>query len=89
MKTTIKIDNLDVDKEEFDKIKSRLEDIIKIEPNEKIKKFAQQNDWTIDQKDIFVRGSKIGRGSSYRIEFYHNEKEGDEKKCYLGLMDYI
>lgn len=88
MKTTIKIDNLDVEKEKFDKIKSELERILELKPSEEIKEFSKKMDWTIDQKDVFIKGSKINEAISYRIEFYHNDiKEG--KKCYLGSMNYL
>jgi len=87
MITTIKIDNLDVKKEEFEKIGLKLEEILKIEPDKKIEEFSQKMNWNIDQKDVFIKGSKINNNISYRVEFHHNnEKEG--KKYYLGEMNY-
>jgi hypothetical protein len=88
MKIIIKIDNLDIGKEEFDKIISNLEEMAKIEPSQEIEDFSKKMKWSIDQKDISVKGSKIRETISYRIEFYHNEKEDDKKKCYLGSINY-
>ena len=87
MKTIIKIDNLDVEEEKFEKIKSELEIILKLKPSEKIEEFSKKMGWTIDQKDVFIKGSRINENIYYRVEFYHNNvKEGE--KYYLGSIDY-
>jgi hypothetical protein len=85
MKKIIKFSELDIDNKEFNIIKSDLEKLIALKPSEDIIKFSNKVNWTIDQKDITViKGNPI----SYRVEFYHNEIEGERKKCYMGSLSY-
>ena len=86
MKTIIKINSLEVEKQELEIIKSDLEKLINIEPNKKIKESSQNMNWSIDQKDIVVLNEI--KKVFYRVEFYHNEKEGERKKCFLGSSVY-
>jgi hypothetical protein len=89
MKITIKIDNIDVKKCDFDRINSKLEEILKIKPNGEIKEISQKMNWPINQKNVFIKGNKSREQNKvyYRIEFYHNNGE-EEKPNYLGEMKY-
>jgi hypothetical protein len=85
MEIIIKASNLEVNQEEYETIKSDLEKLAKVKPSNDVEKFSETNNWSIDQKDIIITSrSPI----SYRVEFYHNEKDGDKKKCYMGSLSY-
>jgi hypothetical protein len=84
MNTIIKLPHASLTAEEFNTMKSDLEKLMEIEPDEKIKEESKRMNWSIDQKDIILENFNK---NSYRIEFYHNEKEGEKKKCYLGSIN--
>ncbi len=85
MKTRIKFSPLDIEDKEFEVIKSDLEKLMQLEPSKDIISFSKGANWTIDQKDITIMNSNT---ILYRVEFYHNETEGERKKCYLGSSSY-
>jgi hypothetical protein len=89
MKITIKIDNIDVKKCDFDRINSKLEEILKIKPNGEIKEISQKMNWPINQKNVFIKGNKSREQNKvyYRIEFSSNNKE-EGKNYHIGEMNY-
>jgi hypothetical protein len=86
MKTRIKTSSLDINEEEYKTIKSDLENLIRTKPNNQIIETSEKMGWKIDQKEIIILYSQ--KNLSYRVEFYHNEKEGERKKCFLGSSVY-
>jgi hypothetical protein len=86
METLVKSTELYINGQEFKTMVSDLEKLMQVEPNEKIIKNSKKMNWTIDERDIIILQKRIGL--HYRVEFHHNEKENERKKCYLGSIEY-
>ncbi len=87
IKTYYKINSLNVNEEEFKKIKSKLEEMSLAQPTEEMKNFAEKMGWPIVAKEIILAGSDIHKRMSSRVDFYSKDDQ-DNKNGFIGSIDY-